>query len=244
MTWNEKLHPRDEDGQFTESWAGRIVGAIGGRHTFEPGRDIRGDLDWAAVMERNTGQGPYGRAQNPRGILREIYDAQGYHQEPHVVDRQELDRLVAHEGYRELFRGVGSSFLGVSGGVGADRLTQRSPEETAAAYATDPLHYIGEGFYGNGTYTVTDPQSAADYGAAVIRMALHPDAKIWHIDRDIPVDPEKERDLFSAMVDVSNRAAIMGYDAIHVPVKGRIRGGDQGDYYVILNRGAVAVQER
>lgn len=113
------------------------------------------------------------------------------------------------------------------------------------------------GVYKRGSYTF-------DHGdwPGLLRIAIRPDARVISseelltirarrfderraqiaAERGVPVDEVDVNDLaddeYWVHADAGRLAAILGYDAI------RVRSGNQGaPYYVVLNRGAVAVQE-
>ena len=242
--WDERDHPRDpHSGEFIEDWASRVVGAMGGRHRFQSGRDLVGATDWEPIQQAAMAPSQFGgMAINWRKVQRVIYEMQGYDAKPHVVTRQEMGRLVGREGYHELFRGVGSSTQGVSGQT---KLRSLTAEQTAELFRTGDEHYVGDGYFVVATYTVGDAGTASEYGDAVLRIGLHPDARVYVMKHragtdDLPQAPTDAGQF--ALADFGTHVAAAGYDAILVPAKGRIRGSG-GDYYVILNRGAVAVQE-
>lgn len=154
MDWRERDHPRDPDGQFTDKsgWAQALVGQLVPGDSYRPGRDITGELDWAAVAQKAppSDVSIFSAASTRMDdMLGEIYQQQGYHGKPSVVKREQMDRLVK-EGWTELWRGVSHPDPG-----------------RRAAYAqqfrTGDEHRPGLGGRGNGTYTSRNPREAQSY---------------------------------------------------------------------------------
>lgn len=147
---------------------------------------------------------------------------------PDIVSQEEFDRLVS-EGAQPIYRGMPNS----SSTTGVQKLEQ-------VMYADK--YYSGRGKYGDGLYFSNDRGTANVYadgygtGGSVMRAVLKPDANVVLYDK-MPVQLRK--DYPKVIVDsqsVSAYARSKGYDALYVPDVGN---GD--DYYVILNRGALAI---
>lgn len=257
--WDESKHPRDpggeDGGQFIRKgadWAATVSARIGGAHEFARGSDIVDSADWPAMYKPHLKN----NAINFRGVLREIYTAQGYHAKPHVVSKEEMDRLVA-SGYQEMWRRVGgASIPDPNPGPDDTKYKYLNPQQVAELFRSGKDHWVGEGLFGNGTYAASRREAAYDYGDAELRIALHPDARVYEIQfnqsgghnrEGLPeIDWENEPpEKAHALVDLSNHIAALGYDAIKITdTKGRMRAVGAGDFWIILNRGAVAVEER
>lgn len=235
--WDEREHPRDPGGRFTDGgggWAQQVANNLVGKS-----RDLLGVLDqddFEAMQRRRDQWREDGRPGD--GMQDAIFERQGYHQPPRVVDESELDRSIARGGV-ELWRGVNGYEL---------HGRYVSPAQAAEQFRTGPAHFPGLGLYGSGSYAATsrsvgegylDPDDANETG--LIRMVLSPDARvatptqldaIWQ-DRLDRGAGEAETDVLQ---DRGRLAAIAGFDAIRVLV-----GYPDDWYYVILNRGALEV---
>ena len=47
--WDEAKHPRDDDGRFTEGWAGAVASRLAPTAGHVRGRDLDGELDYDAM---------------------------------------------------------------------------------------------------------------------------------------------------------------------------------------------------
>lgn len=165
---------------------------------------------------------------------------QGFDKKPTAVSEAQMNKIVK-DGGMEMLRGV--------------------PQK---AYADDLMNggkFVGRGNFGAGTYAAAGPLAAkevgdythgqyarnADGSGMVMRMALHPKAKVVTNDKlkaemkaDMLKNPTKFDDRLLA--DPGVYAAYRGYDAIHV-VKPYSSSKPQAEYVVVLNRGALAVQK-
>lgn len=119
-------------------------------YTPKVGADLRGTLDLHALASTINGTGvsrsSRGSAYGTTGdqALWDIYEAQGYHQVPEMVDPAELDkRLKNGEGWVELYRGVQASWASSN---------PKTPKQMADEFRDGPAHYAGFGIYGNGSY--------------------------------------------------------------------------------------------
>lgn len=259
---------RDKAGGWVEVVSDAIGTAATG-HAPARGRDLHDspEVDWdglAAIVASQSGDSFDESA--PDDALGLIYEMQGYHGSPRVVSRDEMDRLVA-SGWTETWRGlVGqvnktdlqeadrrvAAFLhgprhragrGVYGnGSYAGNLQEASGYAAFDFASTRALH-------GNDFSAVDalydDPHSG--YWHGLVRVALPPDARVVDVGdamefyRDIVIGTAG---LTSAarthvLADLGRAAALRGYDAIRIP-QGWGRGSD---YYVVLNRSILAVQE-
>ena len=155
---------------------------------------------------------------------------QGFDAKPEVVSKEQLDQHV-REGEVEMFRGVGGS---------AERGARYADQFKTGDY------FAGKGVSGSGTYVavgVNAQQSAGWYGAVTMRMTLRSDAHVvdsgelqsemsWYVAGMQAVGQGKLAKV--ATVEPGRFAAWKGYDAIKLGFT---------DQYIILNRGAVRVQD-
>ena len=173
-----------------------------------------------------------------------IYQRQGFHAQPHANPDPEGVTL----------------FRGVEGDTSEE--TSRFVQE----FVNGPRHFPGKGVHGSGTYTSVLRDTAKTYSGrdrygnpeGVIEMVLDSDARVTETATELRAAltrqvqearavAERARDwgeverldhLLDVVDDEGRAAAIMGYDAIkigHVP-----RRNDT--YYVLLNRGKVAIR--
>lgn len=255
--WRERDHPRDRRGRFADTpgggWASAVSDALGGHHR-AIGQDRRAELDHDDLNARIQKYRDEIQARgNERGVedtaLTEVYHAQGYHGLPEMVSQDEMSRRLA-AGWIETYRGFGT-------------------EDYAQMFDEGDHHYGGLGIYGNGTYTgafgearhyamdwrptrrdMTMGEEEAEFDdyrtwEGLRRMAIHPDARIITADelRRIFLDTygypdENPGPEGLAMRDPGRLAAALGYDAIY-----RENSGID-DFWIILNRTAVAVEKR
>jgi hypothetical protein len=181
-------------------------------------------------------------------ISMHIYKEQGFDKLPKLEEKEDLDALVK-EGHIEMFRGVGSTLE--RGQVHVKDFRQGE-------------YYPGKGVYGNGTYCAAGRRgrsTAVSYAnfneENVMRMVLLKDAKVISHDdlmqkqyeekqkfreklrtHGVGKGPDltsKERAMYEIIEDEGKLAALMGYDAIHVP---------HDEYYVVLNRTALHVEKQ
>jgi len=183
------------------------------------------------------------------GCIAIIGDELGAGQLPELITEDELAEEVANGG-KELWRGFGQ------GG-----------EKNAEQFKTGEL-YVGKGLYGCGTYTTPDKGVAEMYSGnkpdpkSMAHMVLKSDARIVEYD-DMLGDYEKgitrnnliaiknarypgverfvtddlKHFIHTFTFDVGGIGLLQGYDAIRV----KDNKTSAGDYYVILNRGALKV---
>lgn len=154
-------------------------------------------------------------------LLKEMCRIAGYDKTPRIVTKTEMDEAVA-QGATEVWRGVGTG-------------------KYAEQFRSGP-YWAGQGTHGNGTYTTDDKKMSASYSnydeKALLRIAIPAAAKVityaalcdemraergalWGLPSEV------------ALNDEGRYAVTKGYDVIHA-TSGR---------YVILNRGAVLVEE-
>ena len=193
--------------------------------------------------------GPYGMKD-----AASVADVMDYHGKPTVVSSKEMDRLIADEGYTELYRGVMKQPNGPSA------------REMADQWRYGDKHFMGAGTYGDGSYTAINNATARNYARAqsstkrivgsvkkgkdevgyILRIGLRPDAKVidYYEAADLAKDWTKglkakgvSKGAITPMEDLSSWAMTHGYDAIRVPFDG------VDDYLVVLNREATVVME-
>lgn len=170
--------------------------------------------------------------------LSELLKEQGFDGKPRVVTSAEMDALIKN-GWSESFRGVTDT-----------KFTNQF---------RDGDLYAGYGVYGNGTYSAYGGDKAlstarkyAGVDGGVMRMALNPNAKVidfedlskmydddWYDDISARIGKaagEAKKRLQAELnmnIAMDKSGVLNGYDAIRVPNE---------QYYVILNRTSVAVQ--
>lgn len=128
--------------------------------------------------------------------------------------------------------------------------------EQKKTYATPQNTWMGRGVFGDGDYFAAGDNAAAEasgYGDYLRRAKLSPNAKVinsdelgemlrqsykadpssWSRVKEILEDPGRA-ETFSVVTREGGAAAFAGYDAIYV---------DNADYYVILNRGMIVLEE-
>jgi hypothetical protein len=173
-------------------------------------------------------------------MLSKMYELQGYNAPPSVITKSEMDVLEKAGKHHVVYRGVTEQW------------------QTNEYKFGD--HFAGKGVYGNGTYAATGQQTPLDYTGSptpstaqeskVMKIAIPKSSKI--IDYDTAVKEQGEQwakyiggtDIapVQVFVDVGRWATAQGYDAIVVK-SGTARTRSDEDYYIILNRGKVTVQE-
>jgi len=185
-----------------------------------------------------------------------IQKATGYDALPAVGSAAEIDELVA-QGWKQIYRGVEAK----SDTPSADSMFE--------FFKTGDL-FPGRGVFGSGTYAAELKERAVAYAGgnesvdagsgAVWRMALSPDAKIlkntdvedYYRNGSGPYKPTSLNEKYTSdtesvefefyfnnlVYDEGYAAMRMGYDAIEV-----YNDFNEETYWVILNRGKVAVQE-
>jgi hypothetical protein len=181
-----------------------------------------------------TGLGHYinqnsGRYHTADPGLSAVAARQGFDGRPRVVSKQEMDDLVHSGGHIELFRGVAA---------GHTKSARQINEDLRSGDA-----YFGTGIFGNGYYFAAGREPAGFYSdetpGSVIRAALPKDARIidyGEINTNYTGKPGSSNPFYS---DPGRWAAARGHDAIRKK-RGAAIGGD---YYVILNRSALVVEE-
>jgi hypothetical protein len=209
--------------------------------------------DAPAIMDRSEEMfSPGAHADFVHAALNE---AVGYDALPTVVDAVTMDALQA-AGRQIVYRGL-------EGELPGDALRYAEQFRSGDFYA-------GYGVHGNGTYTAVNVGETATYSrtastgavheyGTTVRMAINADARVvtmddlssgW-VDWSMSLSGRmaaaetagddallallvRERDLFS---DMGRYATGRGYDAISLPAS------RDGGVYVVLNRGAVTVQD-
>lgn len=245
--WDERQHPRDPDGQFTEKpggWVSRVYGLFD-QHQVVRGGDVRDQFDSEQERPRIP-RSSFAGTGDP--VLGDIYAAQGFNGSPEVVSREEMDRRVA-AGAPQMWRGI-SSHLDDDG-------TRRTGATLAEQYRSGP-HFPGLGMFGNGTYASVDRdqtlgyleyQGGYDYSNRTmpgqLRLSLRPEARVVDFD-DLMEMMQADglvRDQRELWGDPGRYAAARGYDAIAAQPRNENYRDGRIMYYVLLNRTAVVVQE-
>jgi hypothetical protein len=173
-------------------------------------------------------------------MLSKMYEAQGYNTTPSVVGKSQMDSLEEAGTHHIVYRGVD----------GKEFTNQYKYGE----------HFAGKGIYGNGSYTSTNFFRGEEYTSGVtplgqesdvMKIAIPKTAKI--VDYEYASKEQyrewKDRFLNSSLAetqvfsDVGRWATAKGYDAI------RVAGGTENiptseDYFIILNRGKVTIQDK
>jgi hypothetical protein len=172
-------------------------------------------------------------------MLSKLYELQGYNKTPSIATRSEMDLLEKAGNHHIIYRGV----------------EQKS--QTDAYKFGD--HFAGKGIFGNGSYNSTVDFTGQSYTAGAVRtpedstlmrIALPKSAKIIDYDVASKQQYSEWKDLFAGdkiapvqvFGDVGRWATAKGYDAI------QIKGGTDNvpigeDYFIVLNRGKVTVQD-
>jgi hypothetical protein len=166
--------------------------------------------------------------------LHAIQEKQGFNALPKLVGKEELKQLISN-GWTKTFRGL----TGESG-VNA--------KETIAEFKNG-VNYSGQGIYGGGSYTSNVFSTALLYAgnkeSGVMSLAIAPDAKIISYNEIAKItiefsysledNPEASSEARWLSRDPGNMAALLGYDVI------KYDHSNGEVYYVVLNRGKVAV---
>lgn len=205
------------------------------------------------------------------GVLTLLARNQGYGL-PETVTPEEMDRRMAagwsvgHRGVRP-YGGRAAETHPTESVLSVGAIPAADAQEQIRQFREDPDFQFGSGIYGNGVYFSVDPDVARTFAVAdpdrpkqrtdagaTFRVAIDPAARIvdyddletelkaWH------ADPANTRPGNMTMVtaDPGRFAAMMGYDVIRV--RGRQDGHKVGhkrskaDQFVVLNRGAVAME--
>jgi hypothetical protein len=284
--WDERDHPRDEDGRFrdkTGAWVTAVSDAIGTRqtgHTPARGVDLTEapHVPWDELGAQVRDQsGDKFVERDPDHALDAIYEMQGYHGRPRVASRTEMDELVG-SGWVEIWRGHAGS-----------NTTIQEAQQRAEDYRSGDRHRAGRGIFGNGSYfgalsearnyakfdhvryrevyPGTNPEQAdaedlafddpdSPYWAGLTRAVLPPDARVIDvadakqfyletIGPELDLSASDPRAGMSSrgwtLADLGRASALRGYDAIRVPAS--YGAGRGGDFYVVLNRSILVVQE-
>lgn len=197
-----------------------------------PGERYTPDLTDKALKDY-----PFDPSRDIQQQQREVYEKQGFNGKPSVVEdlaAVEEELWVAPNGSpAKFFRGV--------------------PEiEYQEDFKYGDTHFIGKGLYGNGTYVVGagrpygEEEEAKQLGMKFAKG--RGEVQVMGLKKDAVVFPGGYEDLYAFLqqkygnkIDLGLGAALEGIDAYEAMV-----GENQGlrfDYYVVLNRGKVVVQE-
>lgn len=236
-----------------------------------PGRDITGEVDFAALAAH-----PLGRTRDGDLRLRDMGVMQGFDGPPALVSKADMDALIA-DGAQPLWRGVVAS-------------PTKSAEEINDEYRKGDA-YWGFGIHGNGVYFSPNENTGKYYAerrkGGLMRMALRPDAKVISLEEvrrlmgpnkeAVKAKNQAQRALFDKMIrstpeqreaayaeferdsaaldalpsggdrdyilsDSSNYAMAHGYDAITVRGEARNSGRPE-DQVILLNRTAAVIED-
>ena len=258
--WDESKHPRDDEGQFAEKWATRISEAMApassGGHSYVRGRDVRDELDWDRLYDllpKETGAFNSG-SKDGDAVLGAIYEAQGFHGKPQVVDRLPSGVTTYYRGVRDVGYGpdgqpITESPEGWDHSYPPPRWDQvpKTAREMQDELRHGSRHYPGTGMYGNGTYAGTSLPAAKGYATmgngslsvgGVAAFQLRSDARIAQVDdiEQLILSDKSTGERAWILEDAGRMAAALGYDAVMVdPEEGVI---------VVLNRTAMIIQKR
>ena len=182
-----------------------------------------------------------GNSKPGNADLHAVQEMRGFNAKPKLVTEKDFDALVAAGDHIEMLRGV-SGYSGKTADQLADQFRKGD-------------HFPGHGCFGAGTYcdsTKGSSNAASQYAGgsgSLLRIALPKTAKIIkqsELEKLVPKEPPgavgyghhpRNQEWWGV------QAALAGYDAIHVDGKSNAHGSYGKNYYVILNRGAVVVQE-
>lgn len=230
---------RDSEENFSRKReaAERIIRHLPGKHAQKSHGGGRGgggigkmtqvDESWAKKVNQE--------AKSVKEALSMGYEKYGYNDKP-IVSDTEFQKLKDNNA-QIIYRGVKSN-------------ENMSADEILDDFRYGDKHWVGEGYYGNGTYT-SELKTTADFFAgggyesgAVMEMAIKPDAKFIFYD-----------DLGTELLEYGKKYgfesegfALLDQDpsmfAMHLGFDGILREHDQGDWHrIILNRSAVVVSQ-
>lgn len=166
-------------------------------------------------------------------VLKDIVSSNGFADKPRVVSKESIDNYIT-DGYIELFRGIRQK-----AGYELSDIDKFIEQLKFGDY------FAGKGMFGNGIYTtktLDDMQVYANNGK-MIRMCLDKTAKTYEIENQISAISEVSKYVSNSVFKEYEKAilsnlgrlkALQGYDAIYIKSK---------NYYVILNRGKLIIEE-
>lgn len=203
------------------------------------------DAQAQTIVQKINDFAPDPMRGDPAGAV--LTEMLGYDALPKVVTEQEFDNLILN-GATEVYRGVLAS-------------PKMSAADMVQEFQTG-TYYNGYGIYGNGTYASNSFYTSVDYAGGinevmngngqVMRVAISPDAKMISyndfVDNEVPkwdkiiareaaTAPDYKVDYNEIFNDQGYLAMRLGYDVL---VK---NFGGAENYYVILNRGVLSVQD-
>jgi hypothetical protein len=169
--------------------------------------------------------------------LTDAYAKYGYNDKPSVSDA-EFNELK-NAGATVVYRGVKGS-------------PQISANDITVDFREGNQHFVGQGYFGNGTYTTTNFETAKAYSGgeqdrAVMAMAIRPEANFVNYD-----------DLQAEFYEYSQKQGESFYDtdsfafldkdpsavAVHFGYDGITRQDSAGEnHYIVLNRSAVVLPQ-
>ena len=161
--WEEREHPRDEDGKFTEKWVGRIASRLGGLFGhYRRGRDLSEQVRDRRFKDRASGLAGGSSSDDGDVVLAEIMKLQGWDAPSRYGTEQEL-RAAIDSGGVELWRGY-------FGQIPEMWSWTYNPEASAKARMHQTVEgplWVGTGIYGNGWYTSVDRLAASHFAGTV-----------------------------------------------------------------------------
>lgn len=167
-------------------------------------------------------------------ILKEIVKENGFDGLPTIVNKKEMDKLIA-KGNIQIFRGIHDK-----SGHGVNNAKSYAENLKYGEY------FAGTGMYGNGIYSSVNIKEAKLYSnnGVLLRMALNKKAKIFKTKNQVTAlmsvlkvikDMKVKDNVEQAVLENLGRAkAIQGYDAIYIEDK---------ENYIILNRNMLFIEE-
>jgi len=180
--------------------------------------------------------------------LNSLITERGWDAKPQVVDSATIDQAIA-SGDTEVWRGI------------------KDPTGNFSKEFKFGKYFIGRGIYGNGVYTTNMKETAESYAKdeqgrmhqPPMRMALNKNAKVvteqelekakeeyqrnFFSKMQGKLSPEAEQNLMMLFDDNGRAATLLGYDAYVVSPDIGLAAGVRENYYVVLNRGALMVEE-
>jgi len=169
--WEEREHPRDEDGKFTDKWAGRIASRIGGLFGHHVrGRDLSEQIRDEKTQKRLVKVRNDATYDDGEVVLGEIMQMQGWDAPSRYGTEEELQAAIDHGGV-ELWRGYFGQIPELWGwGPDAGTRAQYNSDASAGARMRQTVEgplWVGSGIYGNGWYTSVDPLAASHFAGTV-----------------------------------------------------------------------------
>lgn len=248
----EEMHARGELPSFHShcrcdvvfSWGGEIPVA----QRYKPPTPKIKPLDIAKIYAKDFGKQRTKPGTVEDSYLKKLFEKQGYNAKPLVSSKEEIDKLIVTENYKECFRGV----------VNKKYIEQLKFND----------YFAGTGIYGNGTYTAygkDGEDTAWSYSLHkkenMMKMLIPNDAKTITWDTIKKIKNDRKENPFFKEADILRQKAVsvktkstllnrakflenlgkepgtvataLGYQAIDVPLE---------KYMVILDRSMLTIQ--